>query len=151
VIALARRADFVIHAGDFTSLYCLEQLSSIAPLFAVRGNMDGISLVARLPEKTVIEADGLKIGVIHGSGNPAKAMRSARDAFVNPDLIIFGHTHVPVIQQLDDVKMINPGSPTQARSVIGGTVGWLTISSAGFNCRILTLDSDLNGELYADV
>ena len=148
VITIAKQADFIIHAGDFTSLDCLEQIRGIAPLVAVRGNMDSAALVARLPEKTLFETDGMKIGIVHGSGSHVMAMRLARDAFDRPDLIVFGHTHVPVIQQLDGVQMINPGSPTQPRSGTGGTAGWVTIDSAGISCRIVHLDGEPNGGFF---
>ena len=122
-------ADLIVHAGDLVAPSVLERLERLAPVAAVRGNMDAAALKERLPTRDVAEIGGVKIGVLHIPGPaPGRVARLAQ-AFVDCDAIVYGHTHVPEIQRLGRRLILNPGSPTVPRSTLGATMLELTISS----------------------
>lgn len=105
--------DLIIHAGDSIERIALDKLGEIAETKAVFGNMDSADLKKSLPEKIIIEADGKKIGVFHGQGMGRKVLESAKGAFTEKmDIIIFGHSHVPVNEEEDGTLFFNPGSAT---------------------------------------
>lgn len=108
-------ADLILHVGDFTAASVLDELEAFAPVTAVHGNMDEGALRAELPERLVLEAEGLRIGLVHDAG--ASLGRHARlvGSFVGCDVIAYGHTHVPEVARVDDVWILNPGSPTERR------------------------------------
>jgi putative phosphoesterase len=93
----------------------LEDLRSYGPVTAVHGNMDDSMLRAALPARATVEAEGLRVGVVH-NGGPASG-RHARllEAFPGCDVIAYGHSHMPEIARADDAWILNPGSPTERR------------------------------------
>jgi uncharacterized protein len=110
-------ADLIIHAGDVTGAAFLDELRAFGPpVEAVHGNMDEPGLQARLPEARVLEAGGLRIGIVHIPG--PRAGREARlvARFPGCDAIVYGHTHVPDLTRHEGVWLLNPGSPTERRS-----------------------------------
>jgi uncharacterized protein len=111
-----RNADLLIHAGDFTARSVLEELRALGPpLHAVHGNMDEPALRALLPAELVVEAAEARIGVVHDPG-PA-AGREARLAarFPSCAAVVFGHTHLPLVDRRGRRWLLNPGSPTERR------------------------------------
>lgn len=116
LIKLIKEADIVIHAGDFVTEQAYGELSGICILEAVYGNMDEPGLKKLLPERKVIEAGGLKIGIIHKAAlsiyDTTGARYMAKEMRV--DVLVFGHIHKPVIEK-SDVLLICPGSPTSPR------------------------------------
>jgi uncharacterized protein len=111
-----RRADLMLHLGDFSTLAVLEELEALGPpLQAVSGNADEPALRARLPTELVVEADGARIGLVHIPG-PAvgRADRLVR-RFPGCDAVLFGHTHLPQVERHENVWVLNPGSPTERR------------------------------------
>ena len=108
--------DMIIHAGDMTGLLVHEFLSNW-DLRAVSGNMDDYDLSAILPEKRIEEIAGRRVGIIHGRGSPVWIERFVLDKFEDVDIIIFGHSHIPLYQKKGDVTMINPGSYRSSKTV----------------------------------
>jgi len=108
--------DLIMHAGDLTSPKVIDDLEQIAPVMAIQGNMDrarGIDL----PAAKVIEAEGLKIGIVHGEVYPRADTQQlvylAKELDVN--ILVSGHSHQPKIEQTDGVLLLNPGSPIVPR------------------------------------
>ncbi len=108
--------DLIMHAGDLTSPKVIDDLEQIAPVMAIQGNMDrarGIDL----PAAKVIEAEGLKIGIVHGEVYPRADTQQlvylAKE--LDADILISGHSHQPKIEQTDGVLLLNPGSPIVPR------------------------------------
>ena len=109
--------ELILHAGDVTAPIVLETLEEIAPVLAVRGNADYLGL----PEEEKIEADQIRIGMIHGhqllSLNAQFLTLKALDMDV--DLLVFGHTHRFYFDSFSlygkRVYLLNPGSPTFPR------------------------------------
>lgn len=107
--------DMVIHAGDLVTLSALKQLeASCKNIKAVWGNMDPADVRAKLTQKLILDIEGFKIGVMHGSGHPANLQSQLTAEFKNDlvDVIIFGHSHVSFNQKEKGILFFNPGSPT---------------------------------------
>jgi uncharacterized protein len=125
---LARRADAVLHAGDVVEQALLDALGQRAPVHAVLGNNDH-GLVGVLPGVLELELGGVAVAMVHDAG--ARAGRHGRMAEAFPDaaMVVFGHSHEPVVEQVDGGPLlVNPGSPTQRRRQPVHTVAWLELA-----------------------
>ena len=123
-LARCRSADAILHAGDLTALAVLELLRSLGPpVHAVRGNVDAPELAAVLPERLVVGAEGLRIGMIHDGGPRADRLRRLRGAFPDADAVVFGHSHMPEHAAADGFQIFNPGSATERRRAPHCTMG----------------------------
>ena len=104
------KADIIVHAGDLTEMSLLLELRATGQTVAVAGNMDSVALKVHLPHRQLFTANGRTVGVAHGSGAPTGIAQRVRALFPeNPDLIVFGHSHVPYSGVVDGVLMVNPG------------------------------------------
>jgi putative phosphoesterase len=121
-LRLLERAELILHVGDFTVLPVLEELRALAPVEAVHGNMDEAVLKARLPERQVVRAGGLRIGLVHDPGRATGRAERLREWFPGCDVIAYGHTHAPEIARAGNVWIVNPGSPTERRRARGHTI-----------------------------
>lgn len=111
-----------MHVGDFTALAVLDELRAFAPLAAVHGNMDEPALVAALPERLVVEAAGLRIGLVHDAGARRARHERLRAAFPGCDLVVYGHSHEPEVALVGQTWIVNPGSPTERRRASSHTM-----------------------------
>jgi putative phosphoesterase len=108
-------ADLVLHAGDVVTGALLEELTGFAPTVAVLGNNDG-ELVGQLPEDRLLTVEGLRIAMVHDSGARKGREARLRRRFPTADLVVFGHSHMPLdTPGLDGQRLFNPGSPTERR------------------------------------
>jgi len=119
--------DMIIHAGDMTCMEVYNYLSNWG-IKAVRGNMDDYDIRASLPEKRVEEIEGKRIGIIHGRGSPYGIEDLILSEFDNVDIIIFGHSHLPLKTVKKNVTMFNPGS-YKGTTKNPGTVGIMEIGN----------------------
>lgn len=120
-------ADVILHAGDVVSVTALTELRRLGPVHAVLGNNDH-ELAGLLPEELRLDLGGVEVAMVHDSG-PTKGRpgRLAR-RFPGAQLVVFGHSHVPVDEVgLDGQVLLNPGSPTQRRSQPVPTFGRLRL------------------------
>jgi putative phosphoesterase len=125
-----RGADLILHAGDVCRAEVLDELSTFAPVKVVRGNNDGPDVLAwGAPATLELNLDGLRVAMLHDAG-PARG-RAARlhGWFPEADLVVYGHSHIPMDLTEDGVRIFNPGSPTDKRRQPHGTVGLLDIES----------------------
>jgi uncharacterized protein len=123
-----RGADLILHAGDVCTREVLDELAAYAPVRAVLGNNDGPQVAAwGAPLTLELELDGLPIAMIHDSGPAGGRAARMRRAFPIAELVIFGHSHIPLDQTGGGVRIFNPGSPTDRRRQPHGTLGLLTI------------------------
>lgn len=121
-------ADMVLHAGDVLVLDLLHELEGFAPTFAVLGNNDAPELAAVLPEQRVLDVDGVRIGMVHDSGPRAGREGRLHRRFPGADVVVFGHSHVPVnARGIGDQWLMNPGSPTERRAQPHHTIGVLEL------------------------
>ena len=98
-----------------TSASVLEELEAFAPVAAVHGNMDEPALRGSLPGKLVVEAGGLRIGLVHDAGGATTRHARLAEAFPGCDAIAYGHTHMPELARVGETWILNPGSPTERR------------------------------------
>lgn len=140
---LAQKADLIIHAGDLTHGDVLSELERLADVVAVKGNMDVFTFSVDLPKTRAIELERVKIGVTHGSGSPSQALDRARSTFQDRDLIIFGHSHQPLIEEVGGTVMFNPGSSTDHRCAPFPTYGWLSLEAGRFQASLHQLDGEM--------
>jgi putative phosphoesterase len=109
-------ADLILHAGDFSVASVLDDLRALGPpVAAVHGNIDSAELRRVLPERQVVEAVGVRIGLVHDAGPASGRLRRMRLAFHDCDAVVFGHSHIPLHEELDGFQIFNPGSPTDRR------------------------------------
>jgi uncharacterized protein len=108
--------------GDFTALSVLEDLRELAPVEAVHGNMDEPALRRTLPERTIVDAEGMRIGLVHDAGPSAGRHDRLVGGFPGCDLVAYGHSHVPELAQAGETWIVNPGSPTERRRAPGHTM-----------------------------
>jgi putative phosphoesterase len=115
VVAAFTGVEHVVHGGDVGSVAVLNGLAAIAPVTAVWGNVDGAELRARVPEVARVELAGVRVLVVHGHqvGSPTPEPLAA--AYPDADLLVFGHSHRPVIAQVGTVLAVNPGSAGRRR------------------------------------
>jgi putative phosphoesterase len=93
----------------------LEELREFAPVEAVHGNMDEPALKAELPERRVVEAEGLHIALVHDPGPSTGRPERLREWFPTCGFIAYGHTHAPEVARVHGAWIVNPGSPTERR------------------------------------
>ena len=138
--ALLKDADIIIHAGDFVTENVFDELSELSRLEAVHGNLDDQVLRELLPERKVIEVEGMSIGIIHEASlsiqDTAGAWYMAKEMGV--DVLVFGHVHKPVIEK-SQVLLICPGSPTVPRLSEPSAVE-MNIQDGKISGKIITLE-----------
>lgn len=124
--------DMIIHAGDYISSKAIHSLKEFKNFVGVWGNVDGEDTRQLVPEKKIIEIENYSIGIFHGHGLKKTTMDRAYEAFKDEDvdIIIFGHSHQPIIKTKNKVLLLNPGSPTDKRN------------ERWFSFIILELDND---------
>ncbi len=150
IIKALTGVDLILHAGDLTAMTVLRHLEAIAPVTAVQGNMDLPGVLLDLPLKTIVEAEGHRIGLIHGHHVPhpdhvlaqpldfeamhAYLLGEFRNEGV--ECIVYGHTHQAHIATVGNVRIVNPGSATRAKVK---SVGLLTVSPKAIRAEIIVL------------
>lgn len=136
-------ADLILHAGDACTADMLDELAGYAPVRAVLGNNDGPDVAAwGAPQTSEFELAGLAVAMVHDSGPAAGRLARLRRRFPAARLVIFGHSHIPLDQAGEDLRIFNPGSPTDRRRQPAGTFGVLRIDDGILvQARILTVGS----------
>ena len=131
-----RASDLLLHAGDISVGEALKEIESLGPpVHAVHGNVDSPQLQRRLPEQLAIELDGVAIAMLHDAGPAARRLERMRDRFPDADVVVFGHSHLPLDEEDDGFRIFNPGSPTQRRRSPSHTVGIAAIADGRISLR----------------
>jgi putative phosphoesterase len=130
-VAALRGSALIIHAGDVGRPEILDELRKIAPVVAVRGNVDRDAWAERLPQSEIVEHEGARLYVLH----------ILEELDLDPhtagfDAVITGHTHRPRMESKDGVLYFNPGSAGPHRFDLPVSVG-----------RLSVVDGKLRGEL----
>jgi putative phosphoesterase len=109
--------DVVVHAGDWVDASLVDEVEARARwLVGVHGNNDGAAIRARLPEVARVELDGLRLGVVHETGQATGRERRCDEAHPGLDVLVFGHSHIPWDTLTPHgMRLLNPGSPTDRR------------------------------------
>ncbi len=130
VYEICAESDLILHSGDMVEHGVIIDLERYAPVKAVHGNMDPYDITRRYPESLELELEGYRICMTHGSGARFGIENRIFKRFKshNPDIIIFGHSHVFYNDIKDGVLRLNPGA-------VSGSIGNRTMA-------LLTLEKD---------
>jgi putative phosphoesterase len=116
--------DHILHAGDLGPLDLLTELEALAPVPAVYGNTDGDDVRRKLPQVAQMELEGFDIVVTHGDQLGSPTPEGLNAAFPSAQIIIYGHTHRPLLTIVDVVvTVMNPGGAGHRRFGLPPTVG----------------------------
>lgn len=133
-VAALKDVEHILHAGDVGDAEILDRLGHIAPVTAIRGNVDRSGRCGRLPETELVELGGQSIYMLHD--------RMALDldpVAAGIGAVIFGHSHQPAIEWVKGVLFFNPGSAGARRFSLPVSLGFLEISESGIEARLLTI------------
>lgn len=121
-------ADLVVHAGDWVDVRLLDELEArSARLVACWGNNDHGELRERLPEVARVEVEGVRLGVVHETGQAKGREERMQATYADLDVLVFGHSHIPWDTTTPNgLRLLNPGSPTDRRRQPYGT--WVEAS-----------------------
>jgi putative phosphoesterase len=133
-IKALRGSDHIIHAGDVGAPEILEKLSTIAPVTAIRGNIDKGDWARNLPETQAIELGGVLIYVLHDL--PKLDLNPKAAGF---SVVVGGHSHVPKQEVHDGVLYFNPGSAGPRRFKLPVSIGRLSLENGSARGEMVEL------------
>lgn len=109
--------DMIIHLGDYVDHRVIDSIKEYKNFIGVLGNCDDNKIKETVNDKEIIEVLGKKIGIFHGHGKGKNTLDRAYNSFIddNVDIILFGHSHQPLIKTKNKVLLLNPGSPSNKR------------------------------------
>jgi uncharacterized protein len=127
------RADLIVHAGDHADAASVAALQALGPpVVAVHGNVDTEEVRRLLPEVARVRVGTLEIGVVHDAGPAAGRLGRMRRRFPQAGLVIFGHSHIPLVERdAGGFTILNPGSPTDRRRQPVHTMAEVRVDDAG--------------------
>jgi putative phosphoesterase len=134
-LAALQGSDLILHAGDVGKPEVIEALSSIAPVHAVRGNIDTASWAASLPLNDFVEVDACRFFMLH---RVAELDFAPEDAGFSA--VVFGHSHQPLIEKRQGVLFLNPGSAGPRRFKLPVSVARLRVEGADMAAEIVELN-----------
>jgi putative phosphoesterase len=133
-------ADLILHAGDVTGSAFLDELCSLGPpVEAVYGNMDEPALRAVLPRSRVVEAGGLRIGMLHIPGPRQGREERLAARFRDCHAVVYGHTHIAEVVRHGELWILNPGSPTERRRSPARTMLELVVAGGELAPELVSL------------
>lgn len=117
VFDIFRRAkvDLILHLGDVNTRFVLEELGEIAPVLAVSGNNDDDELYEVLPERIRFRAGKHSFAMMHGHGGRSAKQFVTAEYAGKVDVAFFGHSHIPLMEEVQGTTLFNPGSATDRR------------------------------------
>lgn len=129
--------ELILHSGDVGGSEILDELRMIAPVKAVFGNTDPPGEPG-LSQEIIIEINGIRVHVSHGHevGSPTPTKLAAR---YEADVVVFGHTHRPLVSRLGKQLFVNPGAAGPKRFNLAPSVGRLTIASGNAEVKIIDI------------
>ena len=131
------RVDLILHAGDLMEPALLDVLAAYAPTRAVRGNLDPPD--ADLPEALTFEFGGVSVAMIHDSGQKKGRQNRMKRRFPGARVVVFGHSHIPWLEDEEGLLLLNPGSPTDRRRQPEHTLALLWAENAEVRAEVLAL------------
>jgi putative phosphoesterase len=134
LVALAE-AEHILHAGDVGNIEILDELGKIAPVTAIRGNVDVYGECAELPVTELVELGGRFFYMVHSVHGLDIDPRAAK-----VDVVVTGHSHKPSIEKKDDVMYLNPGSAGPRRFSLPVSVALVTVGEGGVEARVVKLE-----------
>jgi len=130
VFEVFAEVDHILHAGDIGSVDLLTELEAIAPVTAVYGNCDGSELRALVPEVVARRIEGLNFVLLHGDQHGSPTPDVLHAAYPDADVIVYGHTHRPLLTTVDlVVTVMNPGGAGRRRFDLPASVGIMELEA----------------------
>jgi uncharacterized protein len=130
VFRVFERVDHILHAGDVGPPELLDELGALAPVTAVYGNCDDFDLRGRLPAVVEKRIEGLDFVLLHGDQLGSPTPQALAEAYPNAEVIIYGHTHRPLLTTVDTVvTVMNPGGAGPRRFSLPPTVGIMELEA----------------------
>ena len=156
VLAIFAGVDLVIHAGDIVDSATLTALKEVAPLTAVAGNVDPADLAASLLREATGEGGGVSVVVSHKRKRLLKRLAAGKIAFgaagATPDLVVFGHEHVPSAVWVESTLFLNPGTASSPEEEDDGpTVAIVEAEPTGLAVRFVPLRRRSEAEVAASL
>jgi uncharacterized protein len=139
VFRLFDGADLILHAGDFVEAEVLYELGAHGPVKGVLGNCDSPELARQLPLTDSFEVGGIRMGMIHDSGDRQRRRKRMAEAFPGHRVVVFGHSHQPVVEDAGGLLLLNPGSACDPRRARIPTVAILEIGGGQPSARLVEL------------
>jgi len=133
-IEAMRGSERILHAGDIGTPEILEALAQIAPVTAIRGNVDTAPWARALPESEVVEAGGLSIYMLHDLGRLDLKPEAAGFR-----VVIYGHSHQPKVEEKNAILYFNPGSAGPRRFHLPVTVGRLIVEAGKVRAELMEM------------
>jgi putative phosphoesterase len=137
-------AEAIIHAGDWTNLTVYETLAAMAPTYGVAGNNDGADIHRKFGLRKQLVLEGVRIGIVHGHGASKRSNTEAHaiESFKHNrlDVLVYGHSHIPVLKNVDGKLVFNPGSPTDKRRQARYSFGILDLTEGSVVARHVYFD-----------
>jgi uncharacterized protein len=121
-LAALRASDFIVHAGDIGDPDILTRLGEIAPVTAIRGNVDREAWAKKIPATNVLEVQGVSIYILHNLGG-----LDLKPEMAGFSVVVYGHSHVAKFETKNGVLYFNPGSAGPRRFQLPVTVGRLNV------------------------
>jgi len=134
-VAFLRGSDFIVHAGDIGHAGVLEELASIAPVTAVRGNNDKGPWAETVQETEVLQIDQILIYVVHNI-----AELDVDPVAAGFQVVVSGHSHKPTVEERDGVLYVNPGSSGPRRFKLPVALAELMVNGNSARARVVELD-----------
>ena len=139
VLEVFHGVEAILHAGDVSVRPALDELRALAPVHAVAGNVDDGDLTATLPTELRLVLGGISIGMLHDSGPSAGRRERLRQRFPGCRVVVFGHSHKPVIEDLDGLLLLNPGSACDPRRAKVPSVALLDLAGGQARAELIEL------------
>ena len=138
-LAALAGSEVILHAGDIGDSLVLAELERIAPVFAVRGNVDG-GWARLLPERRLLDLGGAAVLLLHDRALVGPDPFAGAPRGGGQRVIVFGHSHQPLARREDGVLWFNPGSAGPRRFSLPVSAGQLVIEDGRVRPRLLPLD-----------
>jgi putative phosphoesterase len=133
-------ADLILHAGDVTAPDVLDELAAYGTVYAALGNRDRPEVRAWGALAVVeLDLDGVRVAMLHDAGPREGRERRMRRRFPEADLVVFGHSHIPIDAEHEGLRLLNPGSPTWKRRQPAPTYATVDIEGGLIRSRIVSL------------
>lgn len=141
VMSRLAEADVILHAGDVCTAALLDELAAWGPVHAVLGNCDPPEVRrwgAR--DELILQLEGVGLAMTHDAGPKEGRARRMRRRFPDADVVVFGHSHMPLAEWGEGLLLLNPGSPTDRRRAPSHTMAILRIDGGSANPQIVEID-----------
>jgi putative phosphoesterase len=134
-------AELILHAGDVCATSLLDELALVAGVHVCMGNCDPPEVRSwGATDHVEIEVDGVRIAMLHDAGRAEGRAGRMRGRFPGARVVVFGHSHLPVAEDVDGLLLLNPGSPTDRRRAPRHTIALLRVEDGRAEAEIVPID-----------